>query len=193
MPVDEDGNWYALRAPTVRKPKDARRKTLAEYQKQYDFEKGRHHPWVMYLRAIPMGDKGQVPMNHSLEVLNNMAIHLERIGFTEPDPKLCQIKYRKAEAGPDVVWNPGTWVDIDTEVPAHLQDGAPPPKVDLSGVPPEQLRILEEAIKAEKVRVAKIAGADVLTQQSMDVVPTKSLVEAVQETETADAPEEATE
>lgn len=196
MPIDEEGNFYLEKPESTREKKDAKpkRKTLGEYQKIYDFEKGRHHPWVMYLRAIPMGENGQVPMNHSLEVLNNMAIHLERIGFTEPDPERREIQYQKADSGPDVVWNPGTWVDKDAVVPEHLQDGAPLPEIDLTGVPPEQLAVLQRAIKAEQVRLAKTSGADLRTQVTMDPVPTKDLTTVFGDPAAAETPpEEATE
>lgn len=160
MPVNpETGEWYPNLPAARKEAKKPKRRSLKDYQKEYDFEKGQYHPWVHYVKAIPMGEDGQVPMNHSLEVLNNMAIHLERLGFEEPNPDKREIKYVEPEFGPQVVWNPGEWVDIDTVVPEGRRTSAPE-RIDLSGVPDEALASLRKAFKNEEIRRAKVAGAD---------------------------------
>lgn len=169
MPVDDQGNWYPKRAAPRVKSTKPKWRSLKDWQKEYDFEKGQFHPWVHYVKAIPMGEDGQVPMNHSLEVLNNIAIHLERVGFTEPDPGKRDIEYVDPPNGPLVVWNPGTWVQIGT---APSKSAATElPVIDLTGVPPEQLAVLRRAIKSEEIRLARTKEADVNAMESLDVLP----------------------
>lgn len=193
MPVNpETGEWYPNLPPKRAERAKPKRRSLTDYQRQYDFEKGQYHPWVHYVKAIPMGDKGQVPMNHSLEVLNNMAIHLERLGFKEPDPADKEIMYLEPEHGPMVVWNPGTWVDIDAEVPADRVT-APPETIDLAGVPDDQLAALNKAFQDEKIRRAKVAGADVTVREQLEAETGVADVQATIESLTTNTGDEAAE
>jgi len=138
------------------------RRTLAEYLDLYPYDSA-PHPWVHRVKAIPMGFNGEVPMNHSLQVLNLMAIHMERVGFKLHDDAI-EIKYVPPLHGPNVVYNPGTWVDIDVEVP-EVDDV---PEISLEGVPTAQIEMLERAIEAEKIRKIKIASADTLAREDAE-------------------------
>ena len=141
---------------TTPEPTPKRHKSLTEWQKIYPYD-GVYHPWVHYVKAIPMGDDGQAPMNHSLETLNNMAIHLERLGFKAPDSADSEIKYVPPAHGPNVPYNPGAWVDVNVEVPEAAPDL---PQIDLTGVPLDQLAVLQKAIQDERIRLAQVEGAD---------------------------------
>lgn len=145
------------------------RPTLDDYVKRYDPE-STPHPWVKYLRSVPMGGE-RPPMNHDVHVLNMIAIHLERLGFVEPDPDRSEIKYIPAPFNGDALLSPGQWVDIDEEIEAPKL-----PDIDLSGVPQDQLEVLEQAIQAEKIRQAKLQTADPAARvDAVAAVPAKTV------------------
>lgn len=130
------------------------RPTLDDYMKRYDPDTTLH-PWARLLRSVPMGGE-RAPMNHDVHVLNMVAIHLERLGFVDPDPDRAEIKYVAAPFNGDALLSPGQWVDLDAEEP----EAPTIPELDLTGVPPNQLDVLEQAVQAERVRLAKLATAD---------------------------------
>lgn len=149
--------------PTPRalpEPEESAYPTLGDWMDRYPVARegmpDNPHPWVHLVKAVPMGENGETPMNHSLQVLNLIAIHLERVGFEAPNPDKTQIHYQSPMEGPDVVWNPGTWPTLDVEiVPRPDAEG-----ISLEGVPADQLDILIQAAQDEKMRLAKIQGAD---------------------------------
>lgn len=157
--TDADGNWV-FTAPAPPKPVAAPTiKTLQDWIDEYPYQTN-PHPYVHMVKAIPMGfdEKTGNPlpaMNHSLQVLNMMAIHLARLD-TEfgPNP---EIHYKQPIHGPKVVYNPGTWIPISEPLPA---DNDEPLVIDLSGVPADTLKLLEKAVEAEKIRQKKVANAD---------------------------------
>ena len=166
--VDASGAWMPP-APPPAAPKPARRKTLAEWARIYDYEKN-PHPFIHKVKAIPMGadpksGDARPAMNHSQEVLNYFAIHLARLGAVFPDDGPytdggeCEIQYVEPTHGPKVIYNPGTWIDIDATPPAPVSN-APLPKIDLTGVPADQLDALNAAVQAEKIRISLAQGAD---------------------------------
>lgn len=165
--VDPSGAWVPPTPQPRKRPK--RRKTLKQWADIYDFEKN-PHPYIHKVKAIPMGadpksGADRPAMNHSQEVLNYFALHLARLGAVFPDDGPytddgeCEIQYVEPEHGPKVIYNPGTWIDIDATPPTRTTN-APLPKIDLTGVPPDQLDALNAAVQAEKIRLSLAQGAD---------------------------------
>jgi hypothetical protein len=157
--VDADGNWVLNVTPPPKPVAPPRPKTLQDWIDEYPYETS-PHPYIHKVKAIPMGfDKktgAPLPaMNHSVEVLNMMAIHLARLDAEFGDDP--EIHYKQPEHGPKVVFNPGTWIPISEPLPA---DNDEPMVIDLSGVPADKFEILKAAVKAEEIRQAKIKNAD---------------------------------
>lgn len=160
--TDDSGVWTPPAGDSATAPARSPRKTLAEWEAEYPYETA-PHPYIHKVKAIPMGGD-RVPMNHSADTLNLIAIHLARLGAIFPDDDgnytattgTVEIKYVKPPVGPDVVYNPGEWVDIDAEI----VEEPPMPEIDLSGVPDEQLAALEAAVASARAKQAMAAGAD---------------------------------
>lgn len=167
--VDDAGAWVPPAAPPRAAP-PSRRKSLKEWADFYDYEKN-PHPLIHVIKAAPMGfdpksGAARPAMNHSQEVMNYIAIHCARQGVVVPPLNLgpwtrdgeSEIKYVEPEHGPRVLFNPGTWVDIDTVIAAPT--AAPVPEITLTGVPQNQLDALKAAVHREEIRAKMAQGAD---------------------------------
>lgn len=179
---DGTGAWTPPRGDGSAAPKKTARKKLSEWAAEYPYETS-PHPYIHKVKAIPMGGD-RVPMNHSTDTLNYMAIHLARLGAIFPNEDgtypattgTVEIKYSKPLVGPDVVYNPGEWVDIDAVIPE-----APDPieSIDLSGVPAEDLAKLEAAVASARAKQAAAIGADPIARDAaiaeLSAIPTMSV------------------
>lgn len=169
--VDASGAWVPPVPQSRAASSKPKRRTLQEWAAYYDYEKN-PHPLIHLIKAAPMGfdpksGARRPAMNHSQEVMNYIAIHLARQGVVVPPLNLgpwttdgeCEIKYVEPEHGPRVLFNPGTWVDIDAVV-VDPAASAPVPEITLTGVPQNQLDALKAAVHKEEVRLKMAQGAD---------------------------------
>lgn len=127
------------------------------------------HPLQYMFRAIPRGP-GRPPMNFDPTEQKLLAIHMERLGV-QVNPALTTIQYKMPEAGPEVSFNPGTWVDINVDLGVQDPDGT----IDLTGVPPEQLAAIKAAARREEVRQTRILRADPVVTPDGEIIPQDTL------------------
>lgn len=144
-------------------PEEKEFKTEDDYLAMYPGEA--EHPLQYLFRGVPRG-AGRPPMNFDPTEQKLLAIHMERCGV-QINPDLATIQYKMPEAGPDVSFNPGTWVDINIDLGEQDMDGT----IDLTGVPPEQLTAIRAAARREEIRQARLLEADPVVDPSGNIVP----------------------
>lgn len=134
-----------------------------DYLSQYPGDA--EHPLQYLFRAVPRG-AGRPPMNFDPTEQKLLAIHMERCGV-QINPELTTIQYKMPDSGPDVSFNPGSWVDINLDLGEQNLDGT----IDLTGVPPGELASIEAAAKRERIRQARLLEADPIVDAAGRILP----------------------
>ena len=145
--------------PPVDRPFRAEDDILAEYPGDSE------HPLQYIFRAVPRG-AGRPPMNFDPTEQKLLAIHLERLGV-QINPELVEIQYKMPDHGPEVSFNPGSWVDINVDLGDQNVDGT----IDLTGVPPVELSSIEAAAQRERIRQARLLEADPIVTDEGEILP----------------------
>lgn len=145
--------------PPVEQPFRTEDDILAEYPGETE------HPLQYIFRAVPRG-KGRPPMNFDPTEQKLLAIHLERLGV-QVNPELTEIQYKMPDHGPEVSFNPGSWVDINIDLGEQDVDGT----IDLTGVPPVELASIEAAAQRERIRQARLLEADPIVTDEGEILP----------------------
>lgn len=149
--------------PPVERPFRTEDDILAEYPGESE------HPLQYIFRAVPRG-KGRPPMNFDPTEQKLLAIHLERLGV-QINPELVEIQYKMPDHGPEVSFNPGSWVDVNIDLGEQDVTGS----IDLTGVPPVELASIEAAAQRERIRQARLLEADPIVTDEGEILPSDTV------------------